>query len=102
MNKDVPQWHAPKDATPRHQCPCCDYITLPERGQYVICRVCFWEDDGLDLAELDEPSGANGGITLRQGRVNVVECGACEEWVLPNVVGPEVRDEYERWPRFVE
>jgi hypothetical protein len=29
-------------------CPCCNYKTLEERGQYTICRVCFWEDDGND------------------------------------------------------
>jgi hypothetical protein len=29
-------------------CPCCNYKTLEERGQYTICRVCFWEDDGSD------------------------------------------------------
>lgn len=27
-------------------CPCCDYNTLEKRGEYFICPVCFWEDDG--------------------------------------------------------
>ena len=27
-------------------CPCCLYQTIKERGQYEICPVCFWEDDG--------------------------------------------------------
>jgi len=26
-------------------CPCCQYCTLQERGQYYICPLCFWEDD---------------------------------------------------------
>ncbi len=46
MTNDAPVWYEPADPTPRHQCPCCDYISLPERGNYLICRICFWEDDG--------------------------------------------------------
>ncbi|WBW96088.1 CPCC family cysteine-rich protein [Oceanirhabdus sp. W0125-5] len=29
-------------------CPCCGYQTIAERGQYEICSVCHWEDDGID------------------------------------------------------
>jgi hypothetical protein len=36
-------------AMPRHLCPCCDFVTLPERRNYLIGPVCFWEDDGQDL-----------------------------------------------------
>src|SRR6266498_5684205 len=53
MSENAPGWYEPKDKTPRHQCPCCDYVSLPERGQYLICHVCFWEDDGLDVDQLD-------------------------------------------------
>lgn len=31
---------------PLYQCPCCDYFSLDDRGEYGICSVCFWEDDG--------------------------------------------------------
>ncbi|GEL05985.1 CPCC family cysteine-rich protein [Rummeliibacillus stabekisii] len=27
-------------------CSCCNYETLVQRGEYGICPVCFWEDDG--------------------------------------------------------
>lgn len=27
-------------------CFCCNYKTILERGNYQICKVCFWEDDG--------------------------------------------------------
>lgn len=40
-----------------HPCPCCGYKTLPGRGDYDICPVCWWEDEG---AEPWEYSGLNG------------------------------------------
>lgn len=84
-------WEAPVVTEPRAQCPCCDYITLAERGSYEICPVCFWEDDGQDLDELDEPSGPNHGLTLRQGRDNFMALGACEEGMVKHVLKPEQR-----------
>ncbi|MGF1495158.1 MAG: CPCC family cysteine-rich protein [Microcoleaceae cyanobacterium] len=38
--------------------------SLLERGNYLICEICFWEDDGQDIDELDMKSAANHGITL--------------------------------------
>lgn len=65
------------------QCYCCGYYTLEERGHYEICPVCFWEDGGG--FELDEISGPND-MTLRQGRLNFLEFGACEKRFLEYVV----------------
>lgn len=76
-------WYEPEDATPRELCPCCDYVTLPERGNYLICPVCFWEDDGGDIDKLDLHSGPNH-ITLRQGRENFKKYGACDESMVKN------------------
>ena len=47
-------------------CPCCGYRTLPERGRYDLCPVCWWEDDGArtDAASLDGPNAA----TLAEGQ----------------------------------
>jgi len=28
-------------------CPCCMYRTLDYRGEYNICPLCFWEDEGI-------------------------------------------------------
>ena len=39
-------WYSPTDPTPREVCPCCDYVSLAERGAYLICPLCDWEDDG--------------------------------------------------------
>ena len=102
MTGDALTPYEPKDRTPRHRCPCCDYITLPERGKFLVCRICFWEDDGLDIDPLDEPSGANNGITLREGRANFAEFGACEREMLRHVIPAGKRSEYEHRPRIVD
>lgn len=93
------QWYEPADPTPRHLCPCCDYVTLPERGNYLICPVCFWEDDGQDLDSLDHASGPNHGITLRKGRANFKNIGACEEAMVKQVVSIADRKRFEHRPR---
>jgi hypothetical protein len=95
------EWYEPEDPTPREQCPCCDYITLPERGNYLICQICFWEDDGQDIDELDLESSPNHGITLRQGRANFKAIGACEEGMIQHVLPEEERKQYEYRPRSV-
>ena len=70
----------------RHVCPCCGYRTLPERGEYELCPVCFWEDDGDemdDAASLDGPNGQ----TLAEGQRTYARYGAscihCLEHVRP-------------------
>ncbi|MFQ6547425.1 CPCC family cysteine-rich protein [Aestuariibius sp. 2305UL40-4] len=92
-------WYEPEDHTSRHQCPCCDYVTLPERGNYLICPVCFWEDDGQDLDKLDLPSGPNHGITLREGRANFRRFGACEKEMLEHVCSVGERTAFKFTPR---
>lgn len=42
-----------------NKCPCCGYLTLPERGQYDICPVCLWEDDGRSEDLLESYSTVN-------------------------------------------
>ncbi|SEN74573.1 Cysteine-rich CPCC [Chitinophaga rupis] len=40
-----------------YKCPCCGFKTLKTKGEYEICRVCKWEDDGN--REPDSYSSAN-------------------------------------------
>lgn len=89
------EWYEPEDPTPREQCPCCDYISLPERENFLICPICYWEDDGQDIDELDIESGPNHYITLRQGRANFKEFGACEKEMLEHVLSIEERKHFE-------
>jgi hypothetical protein len=94
------KWYEPNDPTPREQCPCCDYISLPERNNYLICPICFWEDDGQDIDQIDDESGPNH-ITLRQGRLNFKEFGACVRDMIKNVLNPQERTKYEYKPRNI-
>lgn len=64
----------------KFQCPCCGFYTLPQRGKWDICKVCFWEDDSendeFDSPASDQVHGANG-VSLREGRENFLNFGAC-------------------------
>lgn len=51
-------------------CPCCCYLTLPNRGNYDICPLCYWEDDGKSYNEIDSDSSVNH-ATLREYRKNL-------------------------------
>lgn len=73
------------------QCPCCDYYTLAGRAGFEICPICYWEDDGQDMGELDRVSGPNH-ITLRAARENFERIGASDEAALPLVAAPGDRD----------
>ncbi|MBC2320049.1 CPCC family cysteine-rich protein [Listeria booriae] len=49
------------------ECFCCHYLTIKERGNYEICAVCGWEDDGSNNKEIY--SNANH-MTLSEGQFN--------------------------------
>ncbi|WP_431109000.1 CPCC family cysteine-rich protein [Winogradskyella poriferorum] len=83
------------------QCPCCDYYTLSERGVYDICPICFWEDDGIDITELDKHSGPNH-ITLREGRFNFEKYGACDSTMVKNVIPKNHRKRFKFEKRIVK
>lgn len=40
-----------------YRCPCCNNNTIEERGQYIICPVCDWEDDGIDEDHISHCNG---------------------------------------------
>lgn len=74
-------------------CPCCGYTTLPERGAYDLCPVCWWEDDAAetDAAALDGPNGT----TLTEGQRLYQRYGTSALHGLPHVRPPgpgETRD----------
>ncbi|TDQ47161.1 cysteine-rich CPCC protein [Permianibacter aggregans] len=48
--------------------------------------------------ELDTPSGANHGLTIREGRANFLKFGACEPEMVKHVVSTEQRKLFEYRP----
>ena len=61
---------------PLFPCPCCGYRTLDHLGEYDICRVCWWEDDGQDNGHANEVfGGPNYHLSLTGARVNFLREG---------------------------
>jgi hypothetical protein len=56
-------------------------------GTYNICKVCFWEDDPIQLDDLQYEGGANR-VSLRQGQKNFQKFGARERDMIKNVRPP--------------
>jgi hypothetical protein len=52
-------------------CPCCGFRTLTEPGEYDICVVCFWEDDGSFEDEYSHPNR----MTLVEAKSNFANDG---------------------------
>ena len=57
-------------------CPCCGYTTLDGRGEYDICTVCWWEDDGQDNDDANVVRGGpNSNLSLTRARINFLSTG---------------------------
>ncbi len=81
------------DLSPPFACPCCGYATLPERGGFDMCPICFWEDDGQDSADADVVRGGpNGPLSLTEGRRNFLAIGACHPVCVEKVRAPGPAD----------
>jgi hypothetical protein len=66
------------DAPAKYPCPCCGHRTFDELpGNYDICRVCFWEDDWLQLRWPGMAGGANS-VSLLDAQRGYAEMGAME------------------------
>ncbi len=59
-----------------YPCPCCSFLTLSGRGDYEICPVCFWEDDGSD--DIGSYSPCNH-MFLKDGRSNFARFGTVDQ-----------------------
>lgn len=58
------------EAMSRFPCPCCGHLTLASGpGDYELCPVCFWEDDGAQLRFPMSSDGANGISLMEAQRV---------------------------------
>ena len=90
MSDEIKWVSEPYGKTKGFRCPCCKFKTLYGRGQYEICKVCFWEDDGQDEPDADKVlGGPNGNLSLRDAQTNFARFGAVEESFVSNVRRPE-------------
>ena len=64
-----PAMAADESTVPRFPCPCCGNLTLPGEppGTFLLCEVCWWEDDPVQFATPDYEGGANA-PSLNQAR----------------------------------
>lgn len=70
------------------RCPVCSHKTLRDRGNYEICPICFWEDDGQDDPDADRMLGGPNWVSLTDARKNFALFGAVEERFKKNVRPP--------------
>lgn len=73
-----------------YPCLCCGYLTHGEpqpAGHYLICPVCFWEDDELQADDPDLEGGAND-PSLNQARENFKKYGAADPDMVRHVRKP--------------
>ncbi|ATP40885.1 hypothetical protein CSE16_12975 [Solibacillus sp. R5-41] len=82
----------------KYTCPCCGYKTLPEEPSdtFYICRMCGWEDDGVQFHNPDL-GGANK-VSLKQAQKNFIKFGASEERFVKN--GRKLNEEYIKDPNW--
>ncbi|WP_249899684.1 CPCC family cysteine-rich protein [Paenibacillus sp. PK3_47] len=66
-------------------CPCCGYKSLQSTGEYDICQVCFWEDDGI---RTQEKYSSPNHMTLKQGQDHFAVLGMMDKQ-FSFVVDPE-------------
>lgn len=85
----------------RWPCPCCGHLTLPQGpGDYGLCPVCFWEDDGYQLRWPLSDDGANG-ISLYDAQATVARHGAVDRMFRKKVRKPRADEPLDPgWRRF--
>ncbi len=72
-----------------HPCPCCSLLTISDPGDFEICPVCFWQDDGQGGHDADVVRGGpNGSLSLSAARANFMQFGAVEQATRAHVRGP--------------
>lgn len=81
--------YKPDQPLKSYACPCCLHRTLHGRGNYEICPVCYWEDDGQDDHDADVVRGGpNCDWSLTASRLQYSQTGACRPEDLPHVRQP--------------
>ncbi len=90
------------DTIKKYYCPCCGYKTLSYKppGTFLICEICYWEDDNIQFQDSLYSGGANK-VSLIQGQKNFIKFGAIEEHFAKNVRKPNETDvRFTNWKKF--
>lgn len=66
-----------------NKCPCCGYRVHESQGDFEVCPVCYWEDDGT--ANDKRYSSANH-MTLEEARSNFERIGAAHDGLKDKVL----------------
>lgn len=61
-------------------CPVCGKYEFEEIGDYDICEVCGWENDGLQMKNPNLKGGANR-ESLNEARKIYIKTGKYEQWI---------------------
>lgn len=92
----VNMWGLPEEGSIYH-CPCCLYPTLPMRGGFEACPVCYWEDDGQDSHDSDRVRGGpNEAFSLTEARENFSATGVYDSVRRSMVRAPTVLEKRHR------
>ena len=78
-------------------CLCCCYKTFDYEpdGSFVICPVCFWEDE---LTQIEDPTYVGGAnkVSLIQAQINFINFRACEWEMRIHVRNPYPGEERDK------
>ena len=85
---------------PLSACPCCGAYSLEERGDWEICTVCWWEDDGSDNFDAMVESSPNH-LSLIRARINYLTHGIFDPSRHDLRDEQEPLEKYERGRTFV-
>ncbi len=87
----------------RFTCPCCGFRTLHEfPGSYEICKVCFWEDDPVQLLDPAYRGGANT-LSLKESQENFKKLRVSDDRFIKSVRPPGPDEERDpQWRPVVD
>ncbi|MEJ3746050.1 CPCC family cysteine-rich protein [Actinomycetes bacterium KLBMP 9797] len=86
----------------RWPCPCCGHLVHEDPpGSHLICPICFWEDDGVQLRWPLYKGGANK-PSLVEAQLNFLEIHACEQRLRQKVRKPQLDEPLEQGFRVID
>ncbi len=83
------------EVEPLAACPICDYRTLGRHGEYEICAVCYWEDDGGPAEPDSQRHSPANRMSPAEAHANYQRFGAVEAPALQHV-RPDRKRRYAR------